>query len=233
MLRHVSILLLALGAAACTGQSEQRKQDSSAAPATTAATPDAAAESGTRSGDAAIPDAASASTESKARQNPANPNSAQPDPAQHVIPASQTIGFAGFGPAKFGATQEEVRMAWGKDMSGKPDEPGGCYYLQPMPEGGPVAFMLEGDRFVRVDVRGAALTAPGGGQAGMTIAEIRKRYPGVEVMPHKYEENAKYLRVKDPAGGTGVRVFETDAAGTVTRWRIGTAPQVDYVEGCA
>jgi hypothetical protein len=28
-------------------------------------------------------------------------------------------------------------------------------------------------------------------------------------------------------------VFETDAGGTVTEWRAGVPPQVDYVEGCS
>ena len=28
-------------------------------------------------------------------------------------------------------------------------------------------------------------------------------------------------------------IFETDAEGTVTEWRVGLPPQVDYVEGCA
>ena len=42
----------------------------------------------------------------------------------------------------------------------------------------------------------------------------------------------QYLRV--PAEqGDGLLVFETDASGTVTRWRAGVAPQVDYIEGCA
>ena len=216
MHRHVSILLLALGAAACTGQ---RGEDRDAAPVASAPATDVAKPD--------TPDSPSTAAVSNA---PATTGTTQ---GQGALPAPGTIGFAGFGPAKFGATQEEVRMAWGKDMSGKPDAPGGCYYLQPVPEGGPVAFMIEGDRFVRVDVHAPAVEAPGGGKIGMGIAEIRKRYPGVEELPHKYEENAKYLRVKDPAGSPGVLVFETDASGTVTRWRVGTPPQVDYVEGCA
>jgi hypothetical protein len=28
-------------------------------------------------------------------------------------------------------------------------------------------------------------------------------------------------------------VFETDAAGKATAWRVGLSPQVDYVEGCS
>ena len=57
----------------------------------------------------------------------------------------------------------------------------------------------------------------------------------VEEQPHAYT-NGQYLRIEDPAGGKGVLVFETDgkdAASKVLRWRIGVAPQVDYVEGCS
>src|SRR5690606_35860581 len=72
------------------------------------------------------------------------------------LPAEGAIGFTGFGPAKFGASAEEVRMAWGGDFE-EPmaHEPGGCHYLipkQPVKQGYKVAFMIEGERFVRIDV---------------------------------------------------------------------------------
>jgi hypothetical protein len=154
-------------------------------------------------------------------------------------PADGTITFKGFGPANFGATQEDVRMAWGGDLGdGKPDEAGGCYYLVPQPvgtDGFRTAFMIEGDKFVRIDVRRDDVAAPGGGKVGMRKAQVAALYAGIEEGPHKYTDG-QYLRVKDPAGGSGVMVFETDGAGddaTVTEWRIGIPPQVDYVEGCS
>lgn len=154
------------------------------------------------------------------------------------LPAEGTISFEGFGPAKFGATDEDVRMAWGADLGdAKPSEPGGCYYLipQPLTEAGyRVAFMVEGDKFSRMDVRAAEVTAPGGGKVGMETAQVEGLYGGrVETQPHKYVEGARYLRVTDPTGGNGVLVFETGADGQVTAWRIGVPPQVDYVEGCS
>lgn len=154
------------------------------------------------------------------------------------LPAEGTISFEGFGPAKFGGTDEDVRMAWGADLGdAKPSEPGGCYYLipQPLTEAGyRVAFMVEGDKFSRMDVRAAEVTAPGGGKVGMETAQVEGLYGGrVETQPHKYVEGARYLRVTDPAGGNGVLVFETGADGQVTAWRIGVPPQVDYVEGCS
>jgi hypothetical protein len=55
----------------------------------------------------------------------------------------------------------------------------------------------------------------------------------MQVQPHEYVPGGNYLRVTDPAIADGAIVFETDEAGRVTRWRVGRAPQVDYVEGCA
>ena len=154
-------------------------------------------------------------------------------------PADGTITFSGFGPANFGATQEEVRMAWGGDLGDeKPEEAGGCYYLVPQPlgtDGFRTAFMIEGDEFVRIDVRRDDVAAPGGGKVGMSKAQVAALYAGIEEEPHKYTDG-QYLRVKDPAGGNGVLVFETDGNtddAKVTTWRIGVPPLVDYVEGCS
>ena len=165
------------------------------------------------------------------------PAASAPAPAADVgmLPAADTITFAGFGPAAFGTDEEGVRMAWGKDMEGVPSEPGGCYVLVPAPRGEPpfrFGFMLEGGKFSRIDVRIDAITAPGGGKVGMSADEIARLYPGAEAMPHKYVEGARTLRAKDPAGSTAALVFETDAKGLVVAWRIGVPPQVDYVESC-
>ena len=154
-------------------------------------------------------------------------------------PAEGTITFQGFGPAKFGATAEEVRMAWGGDLGdAKPSEPGGCHYLVPQPvgaEGYRTAFMIEGDKFVRIDVRRDDVAAPGGGKVGMTRAQLAALYAGIGEQPHKYG-GGLYLRVNDAAGDDGVLLFETDGKGDdarVSEWRIGVPPQVDYVEGCS
>lgn len=152
-------------------------------------------------------------------------------------PAAGTITFSGFGPAAFGATDEAVRQAWGSDLGdARPSEPGGCYYLIPQPVGTAgfrTAFMIEGDRFARIDVRDGSVVAPGGARVGMAADEVRKLYPNVEEQPHKYDPAGKVLRVVDPGGGNGVLVLELDKDGRVDEWRIGVPPQVDYVEGCS
>lgn len=159
-------------------------------------------------------------------------------PAPGALVADGVIGFGGFGPAAFGAREEQVRMAWGRDLGeAKPESPDGCYYLmpQPVPDAGPpVAFMFEGARFVRMDVDVAGIQAPGGGAVGMDADGIRQHYGArVEARPHKYVQGGQYLRVPADDGSAGVLVFETDAGGRVQRWRVGVPPQVDYVEGCS
>lgn len=177
--------------------------------------------------------AAPAKTEASMPRPPVS----EPAPAADVgmLPAADTITFAGFGPAAFGSDEESVRMAWGKDMEGAPSEAGGCYVLVPAPRGEPpfrFGFMLEGGKFSRIDVRTDAVTAPGSGKVGMSANEIARLYAGVEETPHKYTPGARVLRAKDPAGGASALVFETDANGVVAAWRIGVPPQVDYVESC-
>lgn len=146
------------------------------------------------------------------------------------------VGFDGFGPATFGSDAEQVRMAWGNDLGdAAPSEPGGCYFLRPHAlgtAGYDMGFMIEGDRFVRIDVANPGYTAPGGGRIGMTRAELEQLYTGrIDASPHKYVAGAHTLRVPGPDGERAA-VFETDTAGTVAAWRIGVTPQVDYVERC-
>lgn len=154
--------------------------------------------------------------------------------APAAAPAEDAISYAGYGAVRFGAAPGQVRAARDEEMIGGPAEPGGCYYLYPEPDAGGsyrIAFMIDKDRFVRVDVDDPAIAAPGGGQAGMRIDRIRDLYAGIEEQPHKYIEGGKSLRYRDASGS--VVVFETDPAGTVTEWRVGVPPQVDYVEGCS
>ena len=93
--------------------------------------------------------------------------------------------------------------------------------------------MLESGRFVRYDVRDADVPAPGGGTVGMSLAQLQAAYPQAEaVQPHKYVEGGKVLRVPAADGSQGVLVFELGADGKASAWRVGLAPQVDYVEGC-
>lgn len=145
----------------------------------------------------------------------------------------------GYGDVRFGMDAAQVRAGWGGQLDGAPaDGPDGadaCYYLRPKwaAEDRSFGFMMEAGKLVRYDSTNPKELAPGGGRVGMPAGDITTVYAGhVEAQPHKYEEGAQYLRVTQD-GQAGVLVFETDASGQVTRWRVGLPPQVDYVEGCS
>ena len=144
--------------------------------------------------------------------------------------------FDGYGDMRFGMTAAEATKAWAGDLNGKPGKGEICYYLNPVSNPSPAyfAFMIESDKFVRYDAGNDKDVAPGGGKVGMNADQIRKLYGDrVREQPHKYVEGGKVLRVKADDGSENALVFEVDAAGKVTAWRVGQAPQVDYVEGCS
>lgn len=151
----------------------------------------------------------------------------------------------GFGAVTLGASIEELRSRFGAplqglgtDASGAPlaanDENEECYYLRPQKESpeGPW-LMIESRRLVRYDVRGPGIVAPGGGRVGMGLGELQQLYPERgDVVPDKYEPRAQHLRVRPEQEGQGIIDFALDTDGTVSAWRVGLPPQVDYAEGC-
>jgi hypothetical protein len=147
------------------------------------------------------------------------------------------FNFEGFGPAKFGVDEEQVRMAWGRPLeAGVPAEGATCYrlFMDPKPEGGQgISFMFEDGGFVRYDVDVPLHVAPGDFTVGASADAVLAAFEGrVEEQPHKYVEGGSNLIVSPEDGGEGRLVFEVDAEGVVTAWRIGVPPQVHYVEGC-
>ncbi len=119
-------------------------------------------------------------------------------------------------------------------MRGEAATDGGCYLLRPQwaSDARRFGFMFEGGQLVRFQTSEAKETAPGGGKVGMTLAQLRTLYPdGLTEQPQKYIPGALTLRLPDAVTQTAL-VFETDADGNVSSWRVGKPPQVDYVEGC-
>lgn len=160
------------------------------------------------------------------------------DPRGEHDPA--LVNFAGFGTARFGSAEQDVRNAWSRPL--QPYKLAGtklCYYLEmdPRPERGAdeaVAFMFEGAVFVRYDVNGTTPVSPGGFIVGSHADQILAVFGSrVEQQPHKYIPGGRYLTVTPEYGEPSRLVFEVDGAGRVTEWRIGLPPQVHYVEGCA
>jgi hypothetical protein len=214
VMRLAAPVLFGVALTACGGG-----EDAAQAPAETASPPDA---TDTEQAPAAPP-------------APAATSGSTPE----TVPAGtgSVTGFHGFGPARFGDDEEAVRIAWGRPLVFNPaptaDAP--CGYLVPehaaSGDAG-IAFMFDGDRFVRYDVSDDQYEAPGTGRVGNTVDALQALYPGHVLMPHKYVEGGRYLVTEAP-GGEAKLVFELDAAGVVTQWRVGLPPQVDQVEGCS
>ena len=163
------------------------------------------------------------------------PTPAADDTAAPAGPVSQA-SFLGYGDMKLGSTVEEARAAWGGELNGAPMEGTTCHYLWPkwITRPADFAFMMEDGRFVRYDVGADKETAPGGGKVGMSVEELQKLYGGaLKASPHKYTQGGQYLSMDAGDVAPTRLVFEVDAAGKVTSWRVGLSPQVEYVEGCS
>ncbi|MEO7148351.1 MAG: lectin [Rhodanobacteraceae bacterium] len=144
--------------------------------------------------------------------------------------------FNGLGPLRFGMDEQQMQKAWTRPLYGaaSANDPNACYYLRPRKDEYSLLLMMEGGKFVRVDVRKDSITAPGGGRVGLAVDGLRKLYADrIEAMPNKYDSAAHTLRVIPPHDEHARLVFETDANGKVVSWRIGLPPPVDYVEGCS
>ena len=171
---------------------------------------------------------------------PVSPAPVEPAPATATPPLQAApdsdrglAAWDGYDAMKLGMSEAQVRAAWGADLKGDtPMERSSCFHLSPSWVKVPAEFalMFENGKFVRYSVESPELLAPGGGKVGMSRADIEALYPGkIEEQPHKYVDG-QYLRI---ANGANVLIFEVDAAGKVTEWRVGVPPQVDYVEGCS
>ena len=171
---------------------------------------------------------------------PATPPVTEPvvpaEPAVVVAPASQA-SFTGYGDMKLGSTLEQAKTAWaGELQESKPAEGSTCHYLMPkwVSKASEFGFMVEEGQFVRYDVGTDKEIAPGGGKVGMVVEQLMLLYgSSLQSAPDKYVEGGKVLTITAPDGSPAKLVFQVDGVGSVTGWRVGLPPQVDYVEGCS
>lgn len=144
--------------------------------------------------------------------------------------------FAGFGDVRFGTPAADMEKAWGgalKDV-GKDDNER-CYFMTPVWVETPAEFnfMISEGRFARFGTTSAKYAAPGGGKVGMREADLQALYnQALQASAHKYTDG-KYLSIAASGVAPTRLVFETDAQGVVTEWRVGLLPEVDDVEGCS
>lgn len=145
--------------------------------------------------------------------------------------------FVGYGGAKFGTPAADMEQAWGGelDVVGKEANPS-CYFMTPKWVKVPAEFnfMIGDGKFARYGTDSAKFVAPGGGKVGMGTRELQALYhDALQSAPHKYVQGGHYLSIAASGVSPAKLVFEADAVGTVTAWRVGLPPQVDYIEGCS
>lgn len=96
--------------------------------------------------------------------------------------------------------------------------------------------MITGGRVARIDVwQNRQITTLSGAKIGDSEARIKALYPGqIQVSLHQYVRGGHYLTFvpRDKSDRNYRVVFETDGK-TVTRFRAGKLPEVEYVEGCS
>lgn len=149
-------------------------------------------------------------------------------------PVPMAVAIDGFGAIKIGMTREEAERASGVTLQAAPADGGSdCQYAR-LPEGPTgLTFMLTGGVMARIDVSDGNIATEAGAHIGSSEAEIAQAYGGrVSVTSHKYEAGHHILTVTDPDHPNNRYVFETDG-NSVTRYRSGRLPEVEFVEGCS
>jgi hypothetical protein len=167
-------------------------------------------------------------------QAPSAAPAASPDTQAADAPTSTAwvLDEGGIGPVRVGMTADEAKTALGGGFNPTGDP--ACQYVRLGDEHPGVAVMLEKGKVVRVDVdRGTEATTTGV-RIGDTAARVEEAYPNPRVMPHKYTAGQYIVAIPGAPADTMRRVvFETDSAGTVTRFRGGVYPAVEHVEVCS
>jgi hypothetical protein len=149
-----------------------------------------------------------------------------------VFQPAWVVTEQGFGPLHIGMTAAEAGEAIGTALASPPPGFEQCYIVRPENEPGDIAIMIVDGRVARVDVVGEFTSTAAGARVGDTEARIEMLYSGkIQKLPHKYTEGGRYLIVGSEEATSRI-VFETDGK-TVTRYRAGKRPEVDWVEGCS
>ena len=140
--------------------------------------------------------------------------------------------FDGLGSVRIGFTVDELSEALGKSVTLPTDpEDQGCFYV-PGDADSSYSFMVVGGSVARVDIDTPEIPTQLGARVGDSLDRVRQLYgAALEEAPHKYTgPRDLYLTVWSPDRASALR-FET-SDGKVSRFYVGRASEVQYVEGC-
>lgn len=147
--------------------------------------------------------------------------------------ACGTLTAEGLCNVEFGMTAEEARQAHKGELyklGSAGAEPGECYYLGPEKGSYDIGYMVTQGTVQRIDVRAPGVATGEAVQVGMPAGEVEGIYPGLERQPNKYSDRDDLIVDLE---GDAKLIMEVDENGNIGAYRVGLAPAVDYVEGCA
>ena len=147
-------------------------------------------------------------------------------------PTANAITFDGLPRFRIGATTAQL-AANGDTIPPVSGEDVACHLvrLPSLPTG--ARLMLMNDSLARIDIDSTSQvkTIDGAG-IGDSEARVAQLYGArLVTQPHKYEPTGHYLIVTDASDTLRRLVFETNGK-TVTSYRVGRRPAIDYVEAC-
>ena len=133
-----------------------------------------------------------------------------------------------YGPVTFGSSLKTVEKRIGEKAKGETGDKG-CDFVTFKKLPG-IKFMVEDGIVTRADAVSPDIKNKLEIKTGTSLEEVKRRYPAVEVKPHKYDPTGHYLIFKSKDGKRAILFEEGD--GKVTDMRAGVEPSVEYVEGC-
>ena len=142
-----------------------------------------------------------------------------------------TLSADGLCGLRFGMDEGEVRAAYPGEIHGDQPADSACFFLRPQEASYGQLFMMDGGTLERIDISIPGIATPQGAEVGMMLEAVEGLYEDTERLPNKYVPDYEDLRVT--LGDGLFAVFEQGEGGIVQAYRVGRAPAVDYVEGCA
>jgi hypothetical protein len=138
----------------------------------------------------------------------------------------------GIGPLRVGMTVGQLNATLHESFAIPDDkEERQCYYVSTGRRPG-ISFMIQGQRFVRVDVDDRNTATAEGIRIGDSEARVKQVYgPKLEVEPNHYDPQDDNLTIHSADHRYGIR-FETDN-GKITSFYAGSSSAIELIEGCS